>query len=379
MRLLLWIPGHSIERWLPFALALKQRIPVRVLCPGYAGVEAFEEHGIDAIGVPTVPFGRITGHAALDYPLPMAVKKQVRRFQPTHVHAIAEPSYFATLSLRRASRGTARSSCRQAQNVLQSWPPPLSWTESRALKKLDHVFALSTDAVDILESKGRKSEVSMLPNGFDADRFPGMDRSEEPDQATRLLFIGKMIPRKGLDLLLTALHDLQELPWNMTVLGKGDDKEKLIALAQELGLDGRVEFKPPVPNTELRSYYQNADLLLLPSQTSQGGDWGIGKHIPLSFLRVAWKEQFGMVIAEAQACGVPCVGSTCGAIPDVIGDAGWVFEEGNLDQLREQLRQLLSNPEEIRAKRDVAMKRSRLYTWDQVADDFIQALLRKTG
>ena len=86
-----------------------------------------------------------------------------------------------------------------------------------------------------------------------------------------------------------------------------------------------------------------------------------------------------MVIAEAQACGVPCVGSTCGAIPDVIGDAGWVFEEGNLDQLREQLRQLLSNPEEIRAKRDVAMKRSRLYTWDQVADDFIQALLRKTG
>jgi glycosyltransferase involved in cell wall biosynthesis len=60
--------------------------------------------------------------------------------------------------------------------------------------------------------------------------------------------------------------------------------------------------------------------------------------------RPNWKEQFGRVLIEAMACQVAVVGARCGAIPEVIGDAGLTFTEGDPADLRTQLQQLLDNP-----------------------------------
>jgi glycosyltransferase involved in cell wall biosynthesis len=93
------------------------------------------------------------------------------------------------------------------------------------------------------------------------------------------------------------------------------------------------------------------DVLVLPSLTQPN-----------------WKEQFGRVLIEAMACEVAVVGSSCGEIPHLIGDAGWVFPEGDVDALREALLQLIgdepSRAELGRRGRDRVFKH---YTQERVA------------
>src|SRR5947207_12014744 len=91
------------------------------------------------------------------------------------------------------------------------------------------------------------------------------------------------------------------------------------------------------------------------------------------------REQFGRVIVEAMASGVPVVGSTCGAIPEVIDDAGLVFREGDPDALACALRRLLSD----QALRDClslrGLERVKQYSWDRVAEktyDLYQQTIR---
>jgi glycosyltransferase involved in cell wall biosynthesis len=77
------------------------------------------------------------------------------------------------------------------------------------------------------------------------------------------------------------------------------------------------------------AFYQVLDVLVLPSRT-----------------RPNWQEQFGRVLIEAMACAVAVVGSDCGEIPAVIGDAGLTFKEGDASALQTQLQFLLDHPAE---------------------------------
>jgi glycosyltransferase involved in cell wall biosynthesis len=97
-----------------------------------------------------------------------------------------------------------------------------------------------------------------------------------------------------------------------------------MALARELGIADRVSFDPLIPSMRVPAYYSQLDALVLPSRT-----------------RPNWKEQFGRVLVEAMACGVPVVGSTCGEIPNVIGDAGLIFPEEDVNALRAALVRLM--------------------------------------
>jgi glycosyltransferase involved in cell wall biosynthesis len=107
-------------------------------------------------------------------------------------------------------------------------------------------------------------------------------------------------------------------------VGNGGIQADLERQAGELGLADRVSFKPSVPSCEVPGFLSSMDALVLPSLT-----------------RPNWKEQFGRVLIEAMACGVPVVGSDSGEIPSVIGDAGLVFPEGNVAALRERLQGLM--------------------------------------
>ncbi|MBZ0309860.1 MAG: glycosyltransferase family 4 protein, partial [Anaerolineae bacterium] len=94
------------------------------------------------------------------------------------------------------------------------------------------------------------------------------------------------------------------------------------------GLTEHVLFTGWLPSVEMPAYFQNLDVLVIPSRTMPN-----------------WKEQFGRVIIEAMASQVAVVGSDSGAIPDVVGDAGLIFREGNVDDLAHQLQKLLINAE----------------------------------
>ena len=105
-------------------------------------------------------------------------------------------------------------------------------------------------------------------------------------------------------------------------------KEQLAQQAQRLGVVERVIFKGGLPTYEIPGEMQQLDALVLPSVT-----------------RPNWIEQFGRVLPEAMACETPVIGSSSGEIPHVIGDAGLVFEEGNVQELVARIRQLLDDPE----------------------------------
>ena len=122
-------------------------------------------------------------------------------------------------------------------------------------------------------------------------------------------------------------------------------------MAQWLGILPRVTFDLPIPSTQMPYYYSGLDVLVLPSRT-----------------RTNWKEQFGRVLIEAMACQVVVVGARCGAIPEVIGDAGLTFTEGDSADLRTQLQSLLGD---AHLRLDLAQKgRQRVldhYTQSQIA------------
>jgi glycosyltransferase involved in cell wall biosynthesis len=110
------------------------------------------------------------------------------------------------------------------------------------------------------------------------------------------------------------------------LIGDGVQKQLLLARADELGVGDRLElvaWTNDVP-AELR----RLDALALPSHTTR-----------------AWKEQFGRVLIEAMSCGVPVVGSSSGEIPNVIGDAGLIYPEGDVRALAATLGRLAEQPE----------------------------------
>jgi glycosyltransferase involved in cell wall biosynthesis len=85
---------------------------------------------------------------------------------------------------------------------------------------------------------------------------------------------------------------------------------------------------PPMLPAQIAQQFHKIDVLVLPSRTTP-----------------VWKEQFGRVLAEAMACHVPVIGSNSGAIPEVIGDAGLIFPEGDVTALANCLRQLINSPD----------------------------------
>jgi glycosyltransferase involved in cell wall biosynthesis len=163
-------------------------------------------------------------------------------------------------------------------------------------------------------------------------------------------YIGRLVPEKGIDVLLRAAAQLQG-PRELRILGSGPERDRLEKMAQWLGILPRVSFDLPIPSTRMPYYYSGLDVLVLPSRT-----------------RTNWKEQFGRVLIEAMACRVVAVGARCGAIPEVIGDAGLTFTEGDPADLRTQLQRLLDAPS---LRQELAEKgRQRVldcYTQSQVA------------
>ena len=156
-------------------------------------------------------------------------------------------------------------------------------------------------------------------------------------------------------LLLEALSGLKG-SWRATIQGERPAEARLRALVEHYNLTARVTFSLPVPSVDMPAFYQGLDVLVLPSRTQEN-----------------WTEQFGRVLVEAMACGVPVVGSAAGEIPHVIGDAGIVFPENDVQALRAALVRLIHNQA---LRRDLGARgRARVlaeYTQQHVAQQTIQ-------
>ena len=268
--------------------------------------------------------------------------RELRQLRPEVVHLDEEPYNLATFLGVQAARSVgAKPLFFTWQNLQRRYPPPFRWFEQTVYRACSVAIAGNAAAEAVLIRKGYQGEVFVLPQ-FGVD--PTIFRPQKPqwsmtsDQGSgtsqgsgvvaprpfHIGYAGGLLPEKGLDLLVRACAGLEE-EWCLTLAGSGEEQKTLGALAQELGIRNRVTLGIKLPSTAMPEFYRSLDILVLPSRTCS--------H---------WKEQFGRVLIEAMACGVPVLGSDSGEIPQVIGDAGLIFPEGNVDALRYQLQHLLN-------------------------------------
>jgi glycosyltransferase involved in cell wall biosynthesis len=269
----------------------------------------------------------------------------LRQLRPDILHMDEEPYNLATwLAVRQGRTVGARCLFFTWQNLQRDYPWPFSGFERSVHAGAAHAIAGNPTAVEVLRAKGYRGPVTVIPQfGVDPGIFsprkvdshtPTPTREDDPSSSVvrpssfTIGYAGRLVPEKGIDVLLRACAMLPPaLDWTLHLLGDGPERGRLADTARELGIDGQVRFLGRVPSTQAAQFYRTLDVLVLPSLS-----------------RPNWVEQFGRVLTEAMACGVPVVGSRSGEIPWVIGDAGRIFPEGDTDALTSILAELGSDP-----------------------------------
>ncbi len=260
------------------------------------------------------------GHFHLHFYLGLG--KLVGDVRPDVVHIDEEPYNLATaLTMWLAQRTAARTLFFTWQNLWRRYPLPFSLFERYNLQHADGAIAGNAEAREILCRKGYRGPVFVLPQ-FGIDPEMTEQRQRGPDDEFTMGYFGRMVEEKGVHLLLQAAARLDGL-WRLRLIGDGAYLPRLKALCAQLDLEDRVVFHGWRSAGEMARCYSGLDVLVLPSIT-----------------RPNWKEQFGRVLVEAMASKVPVVGSSSGEIPNVIGDAGLVFPEGDVSSLCDALSRL---------------------------------------
>lgn len=225
----------------------------------------------------------------------------------------------------------------------------------RVVDAAARVIAVSSGELAEMRRHLRVPQATIIPNGFHAESYRTV-----PDgapfrakfgigEAPLVLFAGRLASNKGLPTLLDAFAKLRT---GARLVLAGQDqgwRARLEAQARALGMGERVVFTGHLDDATYRSGLAAADVLALPSE---------------------W-EAFGIVLAEAMACGTPCVGTAVGGAPDVIidGETGLLVPYGDVDALATALGRVLGD--EALAARMGAAGRERAmreYSWDAVVE-----------
>lgn len=172
------------------------------------------------------------------------------------------------------------------------------------------------------------TESLVIHNVVDMDIFTPPDSPRTPDGAFRFAATGNLIRRKGFDLLLTAMAKLRSGGENvfLTVIGDGEEREKLTQTAAALGIRDRVEFTGRLTRQEMIPVYRGADAFVLPSRM----------------------ETFGVVYIEAMAAGLPVIATVCGGPEDfVTAETGLLIEKENADALADAMAEMIRRRKEF--------------------------------
>ncbi len=288
----------------------------------------------------------------------------LRRVRPDVIDLFEEPFTLVALQalvLRNLLAPRAAFVFYSAVNVSRRWRWPYRAIEGAVLRGADGAHAPSAEVPPILEAHGLTDRpIAVIPLGVDVDRFAAAETMQLCDiPRPRVGFIGRFEAVKGLDVLLEAARRLAT-PASLVLAGDGSLRS---AMCGE-----RVHVLSSVAYEQVPSLLRALDVLVLPSVTI-----------------LPWhREQFGRVLAEAMAAGVPVIGSSSGAIPEVIGDAGLVVPERDPAALAGAIDAVLTH-EELR-RRLIGLGRARAratFDWPNVAAQtlalFQSALAQRRG
>jgi glycosyltransferase involved in cell wall biosynthesis len=290
------------------------------------GMLPLERRYTEGYSLESLPIALNGRHHLHFYP---TLGRALRRLRPQVLHIDEESFNLATFQAMRLGVALGARCCfYNYANIERTYPPPFNLFERYSFRHAAHAMACNQEAATIIRRHGYSGPLTVVPQfGVDPELFRPKEESARPwDGALQVGYLGRLVPEKGILDLIEAVAGLPPAV-SLRLVGDGSQRPAVERRIAQLGLGRRVTLSPAVGSTEVPAALRAFDALVLPSRTTPN-----------------WKEQFGRVLIEAMSCGVPVVGSSSGEIPNVIGEAGLIFPEGDIPALRAALARLAGDP-----------------------------------
>jgi phosphatidylinositol alpha-1,6-mannosyltransferase len=251
-------------------------------------------------------------------------------------------------------------------------------SRKRYLAAADKVVAVSSFTCNALsrEMGLRPDRVFLIENGVDTRRFfpgerdAGIIARHGLEGKKILLTVGRLVPRKGMDMAIRAMPlVLKERPdVHYLMVGDGEYRPYLERLVTELGLEQHVTFAGAVGEDELVRYYRSCDIFAMPNRTMPDGD----------------TEGFGLVFLEANACGKPVIGGLAGGAVEAVkdGQTGFLVDGNEPSAIARAVLALVESPETAARMGAAGLQFARERDAQTIADHFFtlcQRMLRSPG
>ena len=317
-----------------------------VLPSSWPGPDDVGDEPFEVVQLPVARAGDVNRHRYLD---PSAVVEVIDRAGPDVVDLHEEA--FSSVAHQVLRRLSARypAVAYTAQNIDKRFPPPFCWWERQALARLGGLYPCSRQAASVAVGKGFGGTVRILPLAPSRLVVPG--GQAPPTDIVHLLLVGRLVPEKGVRDAVRVLASVRATcPARLVLVGTGPEAGPARALAASLGVADDLRIYPWTGAGELARHYGQSHILLAPSRTTR-----------------TWAEQFGRVVAEAQAAGAVPVAYASGALPEVVGDAGVLVPEGDTAAMARAVLSLRASPREWLRLRDRGLATAPGRTWDAVA------------
>ncbi|MBD2355805.1 glycosyltransferase family 4 protein [Tolypothrix sp. FACHB-123] len=268
-----------------------------------------------------------TGKGGAHIYAPWKIWQVVNDFQPDLVQVEEEVFSLCAFELALWSRITGKPLVVFGwENMDRTLSMPRRWVRQFVIDTAKLMLPGNQDGANLLQKWGYTGLMEVIPQmGVDTSLFsPRQGDRQNPE--FRIGFLGRLVPEKGIDTILAAARILQErgLKSQVILCGSGSHEDALRQEAQKQQVADLVIWRGSVSHKQAPEEISQFDVLILPSRTAS-----------------TWKEQFGHVLIEAMAMGVPVIGSNSGEIPNVIGRADLVFPEGNAQALAAILERMI--------------------------------------
>lgn len=241
-----------------------------------------------------------------------------------------------------------------------------NWTEE-SLRNAEHVITISQSAKrDIIKFYGLdKNKITVSYPGKNDQLFKLINDPSEINTVKikyginnqYLIFIGTIQPRKNLKKLIEAMSRIDHLGLNIVGKASGEGKsgwmyEEVLELPKKLGIEERVKFLGFVPDEDLPLLLSGA----------------------LAYIQPSLYEGFGIPVVEAMACGLPPLVANVASLPEIVGDAGLLFDPMSVDQMEQAIRTITTD-KKIRDKLSKkALSQSRKFSWEKMSREVLKVL-----
>jgi glycosyltransferase involved in cell wall biosynthesis len=292
------------------------------------------------------------GYKNLDKILyPFLAAWKVRKIKPDIAHAIMESYAGGALVLvkyfyPRAKRIlTLQSGDLDDERKQRKWSVKFFWRLIHTAP--DFITAISSFLAERAIRLGMKKEkVAVIPNGVDFNTLPKNILQDN----RRVICVARLSWEKGIDFLIKAWPTVRQefKDARLILVGEGDKRRNIEDLISQLGIESSVELKGKLPHNQTLEEIARSEVFICPSLA----------------------EGLGIVFIEAQACGVPVIGTLVGGIPDVIkdGETGFLIEPKKTEEIARALNKLLGNTELRKGLSARGLESARKFDWQSIIE-----------